>query len=446
MTSPASPPPPSSGSSATAVLSPPGPAARPVAPAADPAPLPGSWRRAAAAAIGAFAVSRFVVLLAAWAGLSQLIAADPSRTKGLLAEGALMWDGAWYWRVVTQGYYLGDAQTGSNLAFCPLYPLLIRGLTDGLAALGIHVGDPVYGNFVLAGLLVSNLSFLAALVLLWRLVRRDYSATVADSAVLLLAVFPTALYWSAIYTESLFLLLVVGCFWGLRTQRWALAAACAALAAVTRWPGVLLGPVILVAYFTRPGVAEAAGARVRAIFRPSVLWLGLVPLPFLAYLAYLRTTFGDPFVFMHVEQVGWGHVPNLFFPQTWLDTAGRVINSWRTAAPAADPILHWGGGQRIYAYQDLALTALFAGLAIWAAWRRLLAPAALTWLALGVIFPLWTGTTMGIARYLLPLWPAFVLLAVILERRPGLARGWWVASTGLLALTTYLWASGRWMD
>jgi len=53
---------------------------------------------------------------------------------------------------------------------------------------------------------------------------------------------------------------------------------------------------------------------------------------------------------------------------------------------------------------------------------------------------------MGIARYLLPLWPAFVLLALILERRPGLARGWWVASTGLLALTTYLWASGRWMD
>src|SRR2546430_427309 len=132
-------------------------------PVSPPPPLSGS------SALAAFLVSRIVVLLSAWAGLQQLLQGDPTRSKGLLAEGALMWDGAWYWQVMTRGYYRGDAQTGSDLAFCPFFPLLLRGLTGALNWLGIQIGDPVYGNFVLAGLLVSNLSFLAALVLLWRL-------------------------------------------------------------------------------------------------------------------------------------------------------------------------------------------------------------------------------------------------------------------------------------
>jgi hypothetical protein len=64
---------------------------------------------------------------------------------------------------------------------------------------------------------------------------------------------------------------------------------------------------------------------------------------------------------------------------------------------------------------------------------------------LGVIFPLSLGTTMAATRYLLPLWPAFLLLARGFERRPGLERGWLLGSGALLLVTTYFWASGHWI-
>jgi hypothetical protein len=422
MTSPASPPPQLSGSSP-----------------------PLGWARAGQAALVAFLASRLIVLLGAWIGVQQLVAADPTRTKGLLVEGALMWDATWYWRVVSRGYYLWTPQDGSNLAFCPLYPLILRGLTGALTALGIHVGDPTYGNFVLAGLLVSNLSFIAALVLLWRLIAADHGSAVADCALFLIAVFPTALFWSAIYTESLFLLLVVAVFWFARREQWALAALMAGLAGVTRWVGLLLVVVILLEYLGRRETAGAPWARLRAAVRPGILSLAIVPVPFLLYLWWLQARFGDPLVFLEAEQKGWLHT-STFFPQVWLDYFGLLLQSWGTTTPATDPALGWGGGQRLYLYQDLGFSLLFAALAAWAAWRRSLRPSELAWLALGVIFPLSLGTTIGVARYILPLWPAFLLLARGLAPRPLLERGWLLASAGLLAATTYFWASGHWMD
>ena len=150
-------------------------------------------------------------------------------------------------------------------------------------------------------------------------------------------------------------------------------------------------------------------------------------------------------IFLEAEQKGWLHT-STFFPQVWLDYFGLLLQSWGTTTPATDPALGWGGGQRLYLYQDLGFSLLFAALAAWAAWRRSLRPSELAWLALGVIFPLSLGTTIGVARYMLPLWPAFLLLARGLAPRPVLERGWLLASAGLLAATTYFWASGHWMD
>ena len=59
-------------------------------------------------------------------------------------------------------------------------------------------------------------------------------------ALLLVAFFPAALFFSAVYSESLFLLLSVGAVLAARQGRWAWAGALAALAALTRNSGVLL--------------------------------------------------------------------------------------------------------------------------------------------------------------------------------------------------------------
>ena len=67
-----------------------------------------------------------------------------------------------------------------------------------------------------------------------------WSAHTARTTILLIAIFPTAFFFLAPYSESPFLLLSVSAFWFARRDRWALAGLMGALAALTRSIGVLL--------------------------------------------------------------------------------------------------------------------------------------------------------------------------------------------------------------
>src|SRR5690242_10003440 len=188
----------------------PTPSPQPPAPiprTSDLKPQTSNLRRAAGVALGSFLATRVVVGLAAWLGVTQLIAANPRYDKGPFTEAALLWDAAWYMSIVKDGYALPPPPATSNLAFPPLFPLLTRLLGEGFNSLGLHLADPVYGNWAVAGILVSNLAFLAGLFVLWHLVALDHPAGVADRTVWLVAAFPLGVFWSAFYTESLFLLL-----------------------------------------------------------------------------------------------------------------------------------------------------------------------------------------------------------------------------------------------
>jgi hypothetical protein len=219
----------------------------------------------------------------------------------------------------------------------------------------------------------------------------------------------------------------------------------AGLAAVTRWAGLILGLVLLIEYLQQAAPAGASwAARLRGAVRPAALALAIMPLPFLAFLAYLHNRFGDAFAFLVAEHQGWGHEATSF-PVTWWNGLALLWQSWGTTHPATDEVLYLGNGQWLYQAQDLAFSLLFALLAVGAAVRRALRPADWTWLALGIIFPLSLGTTLALTRYLLPLWPAYLLLARGLAGRPVLARAWMAVSLILLAATSYLWASGHWM-
>src|SRR3954467_3849496 len=92
------------------------------------------------------------------------------------------WDAVWYLRVADGGYGESEARA----AFFPLYPLLVRSLATPFGA------SPA--ALLLAAYAISLGAFLAALVLLWRLVALELGERMAQPALLLLAVFPAALY------------------------------------------------------------------------------------------------------------------------------------------------------------------------------------------------------------------------------------------------------------
>src|SRR5204862_6929359 len=110
----------------------------------------------------------------------------------------------------------------STFAYFPVYPLLMR-----------YVGrlmGPAASNVYIAGIIVSWVSFVLAMIVLYELARLDVPARRAERAVLLTAVFPFAFFFGVVYTESLFLLCVVSSFYAFRTRLWMLGGLAGAVA------------------------------------------------------------------------------------------------------------------------------------------------------------------------------------------------------------------------
>jgi hypothetical protein len=350
--------------------------------------MPGDMARDRIDAAVAFALSRAVVVVAGLAALAVWdVDAGNERSfdPGGLTDGAgpfARWDSVWFLSIARDGY-----TEAADSAFFPLYPLLV-----GLG-----------GGSVVAGVVVSLLCLAAALWLLHRLVALDFGDEVARLCVLLVAVFPGAFFFSAVYSESLFLLLSVASVYGARTGRWELAGIAGVLASATRSAGVLLVvPLALLWWRTRPRPPEGA------------VWIAAVPLGLVAFCAWLEAELGD-----------WSLV---FDAQ---DAWGRKL-----AVPFADAVdAAWTGARQIVegeartwpvfdtAWFDVGLLVLLvlALVALAGAFLRLplaYAAYAAAALALPLLFPADGQPLMSLPRFLAVLWPLHLWAAVVLVGRP----------------------------
>jgi hypothetical protein len=171
--------------------------------------------RAGVAGVAVFAALSFGPAHGGLAARNAASFDEPALTHPLGGAGDVVlsplarWDSVWYLRIAEAGYDGGEARA----AFFPLYPLLVRGIGE------LGGGSP--GAALVGAYLVSLAAFLAALVLLHRLVALELGRPLARPALLLLAVFPAALYFGAPYAESLFLLCSVGAFYAALTGRFA---------------------------------------------------------------------------------------------------------------------------------------------------------------------------------------------------------------------------------
>lgn len=272
---------------------------RPVAGVLEEA-LGTEWLLALREAVRAFALSRLVVWVAGlvaiaafgWAEsrgarLDPLWACRPTGTAGLdaLIAPGCRWDSTWYLEIAQGGYTPTDP---ARSAFFPLYPLLVS-----------VVSAPLGGALVPAALLVSWSCALGFLTVLHRVVAAARDAATATTVVRVAAYVPPAIFLSAIYTESLFLILSLGALVAARRDRWVIAGLLGAVAASCRSIGVLLVIPLAVEYLW----GRRSGGDVRPVdrwyafrhrIRPDVLWIGLVPLGVVLYAAYLGLATGDP--------------------------------------------------------------------------------------------------------------------------------------------------------
>jgi hypothetical protein len=225
----------------------------------------------------------------------------------LLVSPLARWDSAWYLAIAQGGYDHNPERT----TFFPLYPVLVRGL-----------GTVLRSNLI-AGVVISLACFAVGLVLLYRLTALELGDERARICVMLLAFCPMAYYFSAVYTESLFLALSVGCIYQARRGRWAWASVLATFAAASRNTGVvLIVPIVLLFLYgpraDRPPPLLRASTRLFGRLRPryalgrDLAWVLLIPVGLAAYILFLALTTGDGLTPFSAEQYWYHHFAGPF--------------------------------------------------------------------------------------------------------------------------------------
>jgi Mannosyltransferase (PIG-V) len=213
----------------------------------------------------------------------------------------LSWDAGWFIRVARDGYphtYTHDASghlTANELAFFPLYPMLIRA--------GHAVGFS-YGG---AALCVSWIAGGVGAVLLFRLTQRLWPQPMVGYAlVALFCAQPMSVVLSMGYSESLFVALVAGMLLAAREHRWLLAGVLGALAGLTRPTGaaaaVALAVAVGIRIFGRTQTPRPSPREIASATTAAVLALAAVP----AYIGWVGWRVGDPGAWFKIQQAGWG--------------------------------------------------------------------------------------------------------------------------------------------
>lgn len=287
-------------------------------------------------------------------------------------------DALWFLRIATEGYRPGDG----SAAFFPLYPMLIRG-----------VSTVIGGHPLAAALLVSNLSFLWALYVLYSLTASELSEDAARKAVLFICVFPTSFFFLAPYSESLFLLLALTSFWGARNGKWWVAGVAGAGAALTRSMGIMLVPALAVEaihqWRGRRSGGQGSGLAVR------LGWSCFPALGTLSYLAWWQAHFGNwkaPLEF----QTNWDRHPA--FPLTTLVKATTA--AWDNGSYW---LLDWIVVLPMLVLAGYAVVKVRPAYSVFA-WGCILAPLALVWD---------TRPLMSMSRFVVVVFPAFWAAALL---------------------------------
>jgi hypothetical protein len=298
------------------------------------------------------------------------------------------WDTGHYVTIALHGY---NANT-ENPAFFPLYSMTMRVL------------EPVLpGGMLSAGLIISNVSCVVALTLLYRLVADMSGRAMASRSVFYLMAYPFAFFLSAAYNEAFFLMFTVAALYFMRRSMWLAAGAMGALASATRQAGVLLALAFAVEYLRQRNWDWRA-------IRGDVLAIALVPVGVISFALYSWHAFGDPLKFVHV-QAFWGRAA------TW-----PWLGTWHAAKAAIDAAAGGAVFQPLVVLNvidilSVVVTLTLLVLSVVGPWRLgpeslyLIVFSAASYLMI-LISPIGLSVPLhGLPRYVLETLPAFMVLA-----------------------------------
>ncbi|MGW4645797.1 glycosyltransferase family 39 protein [Kitasatospora sp. NPDC004289] len=326
------------------------------------------------------------------------------------------WDGWWYQQIAANGYHPAPIKVigpppfefeQNSVAFFPLYPGAMK-LVSAVTGLG------PYG----AGMVVSILASFVAAAGIYALTARLFDRRTGVIAAAVWGFFPGSGVEWAVYSDSLFVALAAWSCYLIVERRW--------LAA---------GVTVFVAGLNRPTaaalVAALGVAALIALYQRRDGWLGpvsalvIAPLGFVGYLAWVNWRMGDWGGYFKLQKGAWLH----FF-----DYGDHTFTVLKT--------LLLGKGVYAFTYPTEDMIALFLVLLLpplLFLLVRLKVPVfLLVYTAVTIVLVLGSSQIFGnTSRYLLPVFPLFLPIAVALRRLSlpalGALVGWAAIASGWYA-------------
>ncbi len=330
------------------------------------------------------------------------------------------WDSSFYLAIANDGYtYVPDSIT--TVAFFPLYPMLMKLLGN------------VTGDNVIAGVIVSHLALLGGLIYLYKFTETISDSETAKRATFFLAAFPTSFYFSAVYTESLYLFVTVAAAYFARKKMWAWASIFAFLSSTTRVFGLLMFGVVGLEwlhthgwYFKRILKPEAWRGALNGIKQDwkSLAIIMFAPLGLLSHMRFLNNFFGDPILFSTVQSA-WER-ENVGPVAIMRGELTKIFTQRYLTGDIAWHILF-----------DVSVFFVCLILLVWI-WHKVGEGHAII-VAISTISPA-ISASQSIMRYVIVLYPVFIVLAMFTKNRQ-IERGVLIAFATMLGVLSTIFVN-----
>lgn len=329
----------------------------------------------------------------------------------------------WAWSAFDGGHYITIAESGyiadNTQAFFPVFPYISGWIHN------------IFGiNVLFSGLLVANAFLFLAILFFWKLLKLDYGSRLSMQIIWLFLLFPTSFYLGAVYSESTFLALVFAVFLAARKKKWWLAGTLGAIASATRPIGIFLFPAMLIENWLQLKQTKKVFSIRRLADQFSIL---LIPLGLVFYMIYLQDHFGDALKFLHAQ------------PAFGADRSDKIVLLYQVIWRYIKMFFTVDIGSLLYfrVMQEFFLSIIFLVLGILSFKYSRISYAVFAILCF--LAPTFTGTFSSMPRYVLAMFPVFIIWGKWLFKHDRVRRIWYVVSGIWLIVNMSLFLTGRWV-
>ena len=291
-------------------------------------------------------------------------------------------DGRHYIDIATQGYQ------NTNFAFFPLYSSILS-----LAGYLLPI------EHIYIGIFLSSIFTLLAGLFIYKIAKIDFTEKVAVLAVVAYFFIPFSFFNHSVYTDSLFLLLATSSFYFARKSNWWFSGFLAGLAFLDRFSGIALIPALLAEWYIQNKGKNSLS--LKNFVYTGFISIGLCILGFIAYLTYLQIFHGNFLLFQQTRSA-WGEDKFVFPAQTVFRYLKIFLGLDKSLIEYYVAVLEF-------------VSVIFYFFLTFTASKKIRLSYGIYMATLLIIIPS-TGTFAGTPRYLLHLFPAFILFGLWMEK------------------------------